>query len=114
MAIRLYDDPGQPHIGETGIGGLIRTRWRLARWAEQWAAEDRRQQLIGARALHSRRGRYRMWLAGYRRGGGNRGIRRGQFDGDHASEQSAAGQQTNQNPIDHRRALTGVSLPRTP
>jgi hypothetical protein len=109
------DDPGQPHIREIEIGGLIGVLARrgLASRAEQRALQDRREKLIDARALRSGPGT-RFWSSRNGRAGGAVGNVGGQFDKDHGAGECAPGKEQNQSPIDHRGTPPGVSLLRMP
>src|SRR5207302_6933365 len=57
VTIPFDDDPGQPDIGEFGIGWTVGRRplRRPPRRTEQWAAERRREELIHPRALQALR-----------------------------------------------------------
>jgi hypothetical protein len=88
---------------------LIGVRRRLASGAEQRASQDRRQKIADARPRRSRRGN-RFRPRRNRRISGRSAIVRAQFHGDHAAEESATGNDQNKDPVDHRRALTAVSL----
>jgi len=96
MALRLYDDPGQPHIRETRTGRRIGALARpgLASRAEQWAAQDRRQKVISARTLHSGWDR-RFWSCPNGRAGGGAATVQRQFDKDHDTEEGAPGKEQN-------------------